>query len=208
LQAKLLRVLQEQEFERLGGTRTIRVDARLIAATNRDLAKMVADRQFREDLYYRLNVFPIAVPSLRERPEDIPLLVRYFVQQFARRADKRIETIPTEVMDALVQWPWPGNIRELQNVIERAVILSSGSHLQVPLSEFKSQVTNGAAAMGSLVTVEKDHIVRTIRETRGVIGGPNGAAARLGVKRTTLQARMRKLGISRLGPFNGEGATA
>jgi formate hydrogenlyase transcriptional activator len=207
LQAKLLRVLQEQEFERLGGTRTIRVDVRLIAATNRDLAKMVAERQFREDLYYRLNVFPVPVPPLRGRREDIPLLVRYFVQQFARRADKRIETIPVETMDALVQWSWPGNIRELQNVIERAVILSSGSQLQVPLSEFKSQVTNGAAATGSLVAVEKEHIVRAIRETRGVIGGPQGAAARLGMKRTTLQARMRKLGISRTAPFDGESPT-
>ncbi len=197
LQAKLLRVLQEQEFERLGGTRTTRVDVRLIAATNRDLAKMVAERQFREDLYYRLNVFPVAVPALRERQGDIPLLVRYFVQQFARRADKRIETVPAETMDALVQWPWPGNIRELQNVIERAVILSPGSHLQVPLSDFKTQVAKVASAVEPLVSVEREHIVRAIREARGVIGGPLGAAARLGMKRTTLQARMRKLGISR-----------
>ncbi len=204
LQAKLLRVLQEQEFERLGGTRTIRVDVRLIAATNRDLTKMVAARQFREDLYSRLNVFPIAVPPLRERREDIPLLVRYFVQQFARRADKKIETIPAETMQALVQWSWPGNIRELQNVIERAVILSSGSRLQVPLAEFKSPATSAAAAVESLDAVEKEHIVRAIREASGVIGGPRGAAARLGMKRTTLQARMRKLGISRLGPFNGD----
>jgi formate hydrogenlyase transcriptional activator len=205
LQAKLLRVLQEQEFERLGGTRTIRVDIRLIAATNRDLTKMVADRQFREDLYYRLNVFPIGVPPLRERREDIPPLVRYFVQQFARRADKRIETIPAKTMDALVQWPWPGNIRELQNVIERGVILSSGSVLRVPLSEFKSHVTGSAAAIGPLVTVEREHIVRAIREARGVIGGPLGAAALLGMKRTTLQARMRKLGISRGAALDGEG---
>ena len=139
LQAKLLRVLQEQEFERLGGTRTTRVDVRLIAATNRDLAKMVAEQKFREDLYYRLNVFPIAAPPLRERRDDIPLLVRYFVQQFARRADKRIETIPKETMDVLVQWAWPGNIRELQNVIERAVILSAGLQLQVPLADFKTR---------------------------------------------------------------------
>jgi formate hydrogenlyase transcriptional activator len=206
LQANLLRVLQEEEFERLGGTRTIRVDIRLIAATNRDLTKMVAERQFREDLFYRLNVFPITVPPLRERRDDIPPLVRYFVHQFARRADKRIETIPAETMDALGHWPWPGNIRELQNVIERAVILSPGGVLQVPLSEFKSQVTNGGG-VESLATVEKEHIVRAIREARGVIGGPRGAASRLGMKRTTLQARMRKLGISRLGPFDGEGAT-
>ncbi len=205
LQAKLLRVLQEQEFERLGGTRTIRVDVRLIAATNRDLAKMVAERQFREDLYYRLNVFPIAVPPLRERPEDIPLLVRYFAQQFARRADKKIETIPTETMEVLARWPWPGNIRELQNVIERAVILSPGPQLQVPLSEFKPQSSNSASAVETLASFEKEHIVRAIRESRGVIGGPHGAAARLGMKRTTLQARMRKLGISRLAPIDGEG---
>jgi formate hydrogenlyase transcriptional activator len=208
LQAKLLRVLQEQEFERLGGTRTIGVDVRLIAATNRDLTKMVAEKEFREDLYYRLNVFPVGVPPLRERRDDIPLLVRYFVQQFARRADKRIETIRAETMEALTRWPWPGNIRELQNVIERAVILSSGSHLEVPLSEFKSQETTGAAVVGSLATVEKEHIERAIREARGVIGGPLGAAAILGMKRTTLQAKMRKLGISRLSPFEGEGPTA
>jgi formate hydrogenlyase transcriptional activator len=160
LQAKLLRVLQEQEFERLGGTRTTRVDVRLIAATNRDLTKMVAEQKFREDLYYRLNVFPVAVPPLRERRKDIPLLVRYFVQQFARRADKRIETIPAETMGALIQWAWPGNIRELQNVIERAVILSAGSHLQVPLSEFKSQVSSDTSSVGLLVNVEREHIVR------------------------------------------------
>ncbi len=207
LQAKLLRVLQEQEFERLGGTRTIRVDVRLIAATNRDLTKMVAEKQFREDLYYRLNVFPVAVPPLRERREDIPVLVRYFVQQFARRADKRVETIPVETMEALVQWPWPGNIRELQNVIERAVILTSGPALQFPLSEFKSAAPSNGAAIGPLVEVEREHIVRAIREARGVIGGPNGAAAHLGMKRTTLQARMKKLGISRLAPFDGESPT-
>lgn len=168
---------------------------------------MVAERQFREDLYYRLNVFPIAVPPLRERPEDIPLLVRYFVQQFARRADKRVETIPAETMDALVQWPWPGNIRELQNVIERAVTLTLGPVLQVPLSEFKSATPSNGSAIGPLVAVERDHIVRAIRECRGVIGGPLGAAALLGMKRTTLQARMRKLGISRLAPFDGESPT-
>jgi formate hydrogenlyase transcriptional activator len=203
LQAKLLRVLQEQEFERLGGTRTTRVDVRLIAATNRDLAKMVAEQKFREDLYYRLNVFPVAVPPLRERRRDIPLLVRYFAQQFSRRADKRIESIPKETMDILVQWPWPGNIRELQNVIERAVILSSGTHLQVPLSDFKTQETKVASTVKPLVSVEREHIVRAIREARGVIGGPQGAAARLGMKRTTLQARMRKLGISRGADLDG-----
>jgi formate hydrogenlyase transcriptional activator len=203
-QAKLLRVLQEQEFERLGGTRTTRVDVRLIAATNRDLAKMVSEQKFREDLYYRLNVFPIAAPPLRERREDIPLLVRYFVQQFARRADKQIEAIPKETMEVLVQWSWPVNIRELQNVIERAVILSAGSQLQVPLSDFKTEATSVSSAVASLVSVEREHIVRVIREARGVIGGPLGAAARLGMKRTTLQARMRKLGISRQVPFEGK----
>ena len=207
LQAKLLRVLQEQEFERLGGTRTIRVEVRLIAATNRNLAKMVAEQKFREDLYYRLDVFPVSVPPLRERREDIPLLVRYFVQQFARRSDKKIETVPAEAMEAFVRWPWPGNIRELQNVIERAVILSPGPHLQVPLSEFTTQVQTDGAAIGSLANAEKEHIVRAIRESRGVIGGPLGAATLLGMKRTTLQARMRKLGISRSAPIDGERPT-
>ncbi len=206
LQAKLLRVLQEQEFERLGGTRTIRVDVRLIVATNRDLARMVAERQFREDLFYRLNVFPVTLPPLRERAEDIPRLVRYFVQQFSRRANKRIETIPTETMETLVHWPWPGNIRELQNVIERAVILTTGSALQIPLSEFRPTVPGNGGAIGPLVAVERDHIMRAIREARGVIGGSLGAAALLGMKRTTLQAKMRKLGISRLSALNGEGA--
>ena len=207
LQAKLLRVLQEQEFERLGGTRTIRVDVRLIAATNRNLAKMVAEQKFREDLYYRLDVFPVSVPPLRDRREDIPLLVRYFAQQFSRRSDKAIETVPAETMEAFVRWPWPGNIRELQNVIERAVILSPGPHLQVPSSEFKSQVKTESSSIGSLANAEKEHIVRAIRESHGIIGGPLGAAALLGMKRTTLQAKMRKLGISRIGPIQGEGAT-
>jgi len=207
LQSKLLRVLQEHEFERLGATRTIRVDVRLIAATNRDLTKMVAEQKFREDLYYRLNVFPVSVPPLRERRDDIPLLVRYFVQQFARRSDKKIETVPAETMEAFVRWPWPGNIRELQNVIERAVILSPGPHLQVPSSEFKTQVKTDGATIESLAKAEKEHIVRAIRESHGVIGGPLGAAALLGMKRTTLQAKMRKLGISRAGPPEGEHAT-
>jgi formate hydrogenlyase transcriptional activator len=203
LQPKLLRVLQEQEFERLGGTKTIKVDVRLVAATNRDLARMVADGRFREDLYYRLNVFPVALPPLRERPDDIPRLVRHFTQRFARRMGRRIEAIPPAVMEALVRYPWPGNIRELQNVIERAVILSPGPSLQVPLGDLQpapSQARVPAAAPGTLADAERDHILGVLRETGWVLGGPNGAAARLGMKRTTLQSRMKKLGISRPRP--------
>jgi len=199
LQPKLLRALQEKEFERLGSNRTIPVDVRLIAATNRDLAKMVANREFRSDLYYRLKVFPITVPPLRERAEDIPILVRYFAQKHAERMHKRIETIPQETMEALMRWPWPGNVRELENIIERAVILSPGPVLRVPLAELtlpESENGNGDAS-GTLEDAERDHIIRVLRETRGVIGGPNGAAARLGLKRTTLNSKMRKLGITR-----------
>lgn len=195
LQPKLLRVLQDHEFERLGGTRTIRVNVRLIAATNRDLAKSVAERQFRSDLYYRLNVFPIRVPPLRERAKDIPLLVRYFVQKFSRRMNRNIETIPAETMSALVGWDWPGNVRELENFIERSVILSEGSVLRVPLSELRPAYESGNE--GTLREFEREHIVRALRESGGVIAGPRGAAARLGMKRTTLQSRMQKLGISR-----------
>ena len=197
LQSKLLRVLQEQEFERLGSNRTIRVDVRLVAATNQDLAQMATDKQFRSDLYYRLNVFPITAPPLRERSEDLPLLVRYFAQQYARRMNKRIETIPAETMTALSQYHWPGNIRELENLIERSVILSQGPDLRVPLGELKTQataVTNGAT---TLEAAEREHILRVLHETDWVIGGSSGAAFRLGMKRTTLQSKMRKLGISR-----------
>ena len=196
LQPKLLRVLQEQEFERLGSTRTKRVDVRLVAATNRNLEEMVAAGAFRNDLYYRLNVFPITLPSLRERPEDIPALVRHFVQKFARRMKKRIETIPADAMAALCRYAWPGNVRELENAIERAVILTSGLALRVPASEFPTRVVPPSGD-GTLEATEREAVVRTLRETDWVLGGPHGAAARLGLKRTTLQSRMRKLGISR-----------
>jgi formate hydrogenlyase transcriptional activator len=193
LQTKLLRVLQEREFERLGSSRTIRTDARLVAATNRDLAQMVEDRQFRADLFYRLNVFPLTVPPLRDRREDIPLLVRYFVQQNARRMNRKITTIPTESMTALTRYHWPGNIRELQNFIERAVILSTGSVLQIPVRELKRGGSSGAVV--TLETAEREAIIRALRDAGGKVAGPSGAAAKLGMKRTTLQAKMNKLGI-------------
>jgi formate hydrogenlyase transcriptional activator len=196
LQPKLLRVLQDQEFERLGGTRTIKVDIRLIAATNRDLAQRVAQHQFRSDLYYRLNVFPMRVPTLRERSRDIPLLVRYFVQKFSKRFNKPIETIPAEAMRALESWQWPGNVRELENFIERSVILSEGSSLNVPLGELNPG--NESSGRGTtLEDLEREHILRVLRETGGVIAGVHGAAARLGMKRTTLQSRIQRLGITR-----------
>lgn len=200
LQPKLLRVLQEQEFERLGGTKTIKVDVRLVAATHRDLAKMVADGCFRHDLYYRLNVFPVVLPPLRERREDIPRLVRHFTQQFARRMGRRIETIPSAVMEALVRYPWPGNVRELQNVIERAVILSPGPSLQVPPGDLQPAATQApvpTAAAVTLADTEREHILSALRETGWVVGGPKGAAARLGMKRSLLYWKMKKLGISR-----------
>ena len=197
LQSKLLRVLQEQEFERLGSNRTIRVDVRLVAATNRDLAQMAADKQFRSDLYYRFNVFPITAPPLRERPEDIPSLVRYFAQKYARRMNKRIETVPTDTMTAMSQYHWPGNIRELENLVERSVILSRGPDLHVPIGELKAQATAVANGATTLEAAEREHILRILSETNWVIGGSSGAAARLGMKRTTLQSKMRKLEISR-----------
>ena len=201
LQPKLLRVLQEQEFERLGSPRTIKVDVRLVAATNVDLARKAADHQFRMDLYYRLNVFPIVIPPLRERREDIPLLVRYFAQKYARRMKKPIDTVPVKAMAALTEYHWPGNVRELENFIERAVILSRGTELQLPLAELKQRTKVPVAAssngLATLEHAEREHIVRALGETRWVIGGPRGAAARLGMKRTTLQSRMRKLGIDR-----------
>jgi PAS domain S-box-containing protein len=198
LQPKLLQVLQEKEFERLGSNRTVSVDMRLVAATNRDLSRMVADQAFRRDLYYRLNVFPIVLPPLRERPEDIPTLACYFVQKYAPRMNKRIQTIPTETMEALTRWQWPGNVRELENFIERAVILSRGPILHAPLSELKAPREEVKTTRDtSLETAEREHIIRVLREAGGVIGGPHGAAARLGVKRTTLNGMMRRLGIFR-----------
>jgi len=202
VQPKLLRALQEREFERLGSTRTLRVDVRLIAATNRDLDAMVSDGLFRSDLFYRLNVFPVHVPALRERRDDIPALVSHFVAKFAREMNRRITTIPEDAMAALVRWHWPGNIRELENVIERAVILSSGPVLNVPPAAIQPPQVKPDAREASpprLRDTERDAIVRALRESNGVVAGPNGAAARLGVKRTTLQSKMRKLGIRRPG---------
>ena len=197
LQPKLLRVLQDQEFERLGSNRTIRVDLRLVAATNRDLARSVTEGDFRGDLFYRLNVFPIHIPPLRERRGDIPLLVRHFVQKLSRRMDKNIETVPSSTMNALVHWPWPGNIRELENFIERSVILSSGSALHAPLAELEPEAGRAAAADATLESAEREHILRVLRECGGLISGPKGAALKLGLKRTTLQSKMRKLNITR-----------
>ncbi len=199
LQPKLLRVLQEREFERLGSSRTLRSDARLIAATNRDLHTMVDSQTFRSDLYYRLNVFPIHVPPLRERTEDIPFLIRHFAQHFARLMKKQLDTISSETMNALVRYPWPGNIRELQNVIERAVILSSGKELKVPIADLKPRLSEngGSNGMMTLEEIERRHILYVLEQSNWVFSGPNGAAARLGMKRPTLQFRMRKLGISR-----------
>jgi formate hydrogenlyase transcriptional activator len=198
LQPKLLRVLQDQEFERLGSNRTIKVNLRLVAATNRDLAKEVERHEFRSDLFYRLSVFPIRVPSLRERREDIPFLIRYFVLKFAKRMKRPIETIPRETMKVLTEWSWPGNVRELENLMERAVILSEGTALHVPLSELKKE--NPAPPPHpdhSLDNAEREHIIRVLRETGGVLSGPDGAAHRLGVKRTTLQSKMQRLKITR-----------
>lgn len=199
LQPKLLRVLQEQEFERLGSTRTQKVDVRMVAATNCDLVQMVADKRYRSDLYYRLNVFPITIPPLRERREDIPLLVRFFAQKFSQRMKKHIERIPTEMMTTLVHYPWPGNVRELENVIERAVILSAGPELEIPVAELKPAGAIAAPLANNLTmeAAERDHILRVLRETDWVVGGSAGAAARLGLNRSTLQSRMRKLGLER-----------
>jgi formate hydrogenlyase transcriptional activator len=203
LQPKLLRVLQEREFERLGSTRTLRTDARLIAATNRDLETLVSEQKFRSDLYYRLNVFPVRVPALRERPEDIPLLVRHFVQQFSRSISKTIDTIPSDTMSTLTKYPWPGNIRELQNVIERAVILTRGPILNVPSDDLRvpTSLNQPTSAPGTrnmravLDETERQQIVAALEQSNWTVAGTNGAAARLGIKRSTLQSRMQKLGI-------------
>ncbi len=221
LQPKLLRVLQEQEFERLGSNRSLHVDVRVVAATNGDLAQLVEEKKFRSDLYYRLNVFPIVIPPLRDRPEDVPLLVRYFVQKISRRQNKTVEYVPSDVMDALVNYSWPGNVRELENLIERAVLLSPGQELQVPIGELKASRSNsarpslpsqatdviplggspnpvaGSNPPGTLDETQRQHILRVLRQTHWRISGPHGAAKLLGIKRTTLQARMRKLGIKR-----------
>ena len=204
LQPKLLRVLQEQEFERIGSTQTTRVNVRIVAATSRDLARMVEAREFRADLYYRLNVFPLRVPALRERSEDVPLLVRHFVELYSNRASKRVSEVPLETMEVLTRYSWPGNVRELQNVIERAVILSPGRVLQPCLDELRSSDQLGdtvdVGAQDELTTlkdVEREHIIKTLAATNWVLGGPKGAGARLGLARTTLIAKMQKLGISR-----------
>ena len=205
LQPKLLRVLQEQEFERLGSSRTIRVDVRIVAATNLDLAQMVRERRFRADLFYRLNVFPITLPPLRERSEDIPELVRHFVRKFAAQMNRVIEVIPEDVMEFLQRHTWPGNIRELQNFIERAVILSDGPVLRPPLPDIKVPANDVVpAAVRTLAEAQRDHIVEVLRQSRGVVGGRRGAAARLGVNRTTLQYRMQKLGIRQAGAGGGD----
>jgi formate hydrogenlyase transcriptional activator len=196
LQPKLLRVLQDQEFERLGSTRTIRVNMRLIAATNRDLGQAMSEGTFRSDLFYRLNVFPIRMPALRERRTDIPKLVAHFVGKYAKRMNKCIETVPSQTIETLMNWDWPGNIRELENFIERSVILTSGATLQAPLSELEARSSSSAMSSRSLESVERVYIVRVLQESRGLIAGPNGAAARLGMKRTTLQSKLRRLGIS------------
>ncbi|HUA59939.1 MAG TPA: sigma 54-interacting transcriptional regulator [Verrucomicrobiae bacterium] len=198
LQPKLLRALQEQEFERLGGGRTIRVDVRVVAATNQDLGRLVAQKQFRADLYYRLNVIPICLPPLRQRVQDIPLLVRHFVQKISERLHKTVAVIPDEVMEILKAYDWPGNIRELQNFIERAVVFSPESVLRLPLTDLKEMTRQPSAspsASRTLADAERDHILEVLKETDGLVGGLHGAASRLGLPRTTLVYKMRKLGI-------------
>jgi len=207
LQTKLLRVLQEREFERLGSTRTLRTDARLIAATNRNLSAMVEVQEFRADLFYRLHVFPVNVPPLRERPEDIPLLVRHFADHFARQMQRTIDTIPSATMDALLRYPWPGNIRELQNLIERAVILSPGPVLQVPLDDLRPGALPSPERekLQTLEEADRALILATLKETKWMLAGPKGAAVRLGMNRSTLAFRMKKLGIVR--PWQEGGAS-
>ncbi len=199
LQPKLLRVLQDQEFEHLGGTKTIRVDVRIIASTNRDLPRAVEEKQFRSDLFYRLHVFPVHVPALRDRRDDIPALVRHFVERCAARLRKQIDIIPEATMEAMMNWSWPGNIRELENFIERSVILSEDNRLNAPLGELRQESSGGDSSDSDMTLRERDrqHIIEILRQTKGVLSGPSGAAARLGLKRTTLQYKMQRLGISR-----------
>jgi PAS domain S-box-containing protein len=197
LQPKILRALQEREFDRLGGTKTIPINVRLLAATNRNLAKMVADRDFRSDLYYRLKVFPIEIPPLRERREDIPILVNYFVHKHSRRMNRQIASVPPETMKVLSNASWPGNVRELENFMERAVILSQGPVLRAPLAELQKAPEPPSEVDPSLENADREHILHVLRETKGMIGGPRGAATRLGLKRTTLNSKMKKLRISR-----------
>jgi len=202
LQPKLLRVLQDREFERLGGVHTLRVDVRIISATNRDLQQDITDRKFREDLFYRLNVFPIQLPPLRERRSDIPMLVQHFVTKHAARMGKQVETIPDETMEVLQNWTWPGNIRELENMIERMVIMTKGGTLAEPPVELDGpqEVTDD-----NLTEMEREHIIRILRETNGVLSGPGGAANRLGIKRTTLQSMLKRFGIEPRGYRRGTG---
>jgi formate hydrogenlyase transcriptional activator len=202
LQPKLLRVLQEHEFERVGGSQTVRVDVRIVAATNLNLLEMVRERRFRADLFYRLNVFPITVPPLRERSDDIPILVQHFVREFGSRMRKQIIHVAPATMEFLQQYDWPGNVRELQHFVERAVIMSSGPKLEIPFGELTYMVKGSMANDGrrlsarTLAEVERDHILDVLRQVRGVVGGRNGAAVRLGLPRTTLMSRMHKLGIA------------
>jgi formate hydrogenlyase transcriptional activator len=207
LQAKLLRVLQEQEFERLGGTRTTRVNVRVVAATNRDLWQMVEDKQFRADLFYRLSVFPVAVPPLRDRPEDIPVLTRHFVNQFAGRMNKSVEEIPAHTLDAMRDYDWPGNVRQLQNFVEHGVIVSEGVVFDPPMHQLRRSTTSIAIkSRKSLDDATRDHILQTLEQTRGVVGGRHGAAAILGIARTTLLSKMRRLGIDMTADGAGAGA--
>jgi formate hydrogenlyase transcriptional activator len=202
LQPKLLRAIQDQEFERVGGNRTIRTNVRFVAATNRDLKAMVDENRFRADLYYRLHVFPLNVPPLRERREDIPLLTRYFVQKHAQRLDRKVDRIPTQALEALMSYDWPGNIRELQNVIERSVILSNGPELRVDVPEMiggsSPSGPRGRRSSDAADASERARILQALKDGNGIVGGPNGAAARLGLRRTTLQSRMQKYNIGRL----------